>query len=197
MTSPDFPQTRLALRTWRLDRTSMSVHSLNAPGKRNANWIAKAMASPAGSWPRGDVLTATCSLPRPKPRRGSGEEEPEPHGRVPDPKCSCGVYATTDLDVISIYLTKDSPVLGIVELGGRVIPASNGYRSAFARVAAILLVDEALTEPHRYLRDLADAYRVPALVPHSVDPEDYRELAGLPTVAGEAAEWLRKAGGPA
>ena len=43
----------------------------------------------------------------------------------------------------------------------------------------ILLLDEALTEPHGLLRDLAAAYRVPAVVPHSADPgESYREIAG-------------------
>jgi hypothetical protein len=62
-------------------------------------------------------------------------------------------------------------------------------------VAVILLLDEALTEPHGLLRDLAAAYRVPAVVPHSADPEDYRELAGLPTLAGEAEAFLRQAGG--
>ena len=85
----------------------------------------------------------------------------------------------------------------MVELGGRVIPATQGYRAAYARVAVVLLVDEALTEPWPVLRELADAYRVPAVIPHSVDPEDYRELAGMPTLAAEAEAWLRQIGGTA
>jgi hypothetical protein len=36
---------------------------------------------------------------------------------------------------------------------------------------------------------------VPALVPHSALAEDYREVVGLPTVAGEAEAWLRTIGG--
>ena len=85
---------------------------------------------------------------------------------MPGRECTCGIYATTDLDVINGYLSRGAPVLGIVELGGRVIPATQGYRAAFARVAVILLIDEALTEPHAVLRKLAAAYRVPAVVPH-------------------------------
>jgi hypothetical protein len=187
------PQTRLALRTWQLDRPAMQVRSLNAPMGKRANWIAKQFAQPEGNWPCDRPLAATCqALDAPRPRRKKGEPE---HGPVPSPDCTCGVYATTDLEIISRYLSRDAPVLGIVELGGRLIPASNGYRAAYARVAAILLADGALTEPHGLLRDLAAAYRVPALVPHSTDPEDYRELVGLPTVATEAEEWLRQHGG--
>jgi len=193
---PDYPQTRLALRAWQFDRAAMAVRSLNAalPGKR-ANWIAKAMASPVGNWPHDYPLAATCSLGAPKRRRKKAEDDEEPeHGPVPDPQCSCGIYATTDLDVINTYLSRSAPVLGVVELGGRLIPASQGYRAAYARVAVILLVDEALTEPHGILRDLAAAYKVPAVIPHSAVAEDYRELAGLPTVASEAEAWLRAIG---
>jgi hypothetical protein len=196
--APDFPQTRLALRTWQLDRPAMQVRSLNAPMGKKTNWIARQMAQPAGNWPHDKPLQAACALSVPaRRRRKKGEEEEPPHGPVPSPDCSCGIYATTDLDIVNGYLRRDAPVLGVVELGGRLIPATQGYRAAYARVAAILLVDEALTEPHGLLRELAGAYRVPALVPHSSDPDDYREAIGLTTIAGEAEEWLRQAGGEA
>ncbi len=192
--APADPQTRLALRSWQFDRASMAVRSLNAPVARKPSWISTAMASPAGNWPHDHPITATCSLPKRRRKVKDDDGEPE-HGPVPDPRCSCGIYATTDLEVINGYLSRTAPVLGIVELGGRLIPATQGYRAAYARVAVILLVDEALTEPWGVLRELAAAYRVPALVPHSADPAEYRELAGLPTLAGEAEEWLRKIGG--
>lgn len=193
---PDFPQTRLALRAWQLDRTSMMVRSLNAPLGRKPSWIAKAMANPAGNWPHDRPLAAACAVASRPPRKPkAGEESEPPHGPVPGRECSCGIYATTDLDVIAHYLNRSAPVLGIVELGGRLIPASQGYRAAHARVAVILLLDEALAEPHGLLRDLAAAYRVPAVIPISADPEDYRELAGLPTLAGEAEAFLRQADG--
>jgi hypothetical protein len=190
--------TRLALRSWQVDRASLAVRSLNSPIGKKANWLSKAMASPEGNWPHDHPLAAVCPYPQVKPRRrkkGNDSEPEQVHGPVPDPACSCGIYATTDLDVISGYLTRYAPVLGVVELGGRVIPATQGYRAAYARVAAILLLDDALTEPHSLLRDLASAYAVPALIPHSADPEDYREIAGLPTLAAEAEAYLRQIGG--
>ena len=54
-------------------------------------------------------------------------------GGVPDPDCTCGIYATTDLEVVNDYLGDEAPVLGIVELGGRTIPATQGYRAEAAR----------------------------------------------------------------
>jgi hypothetical protein len=192
--APDYPQTRLALRSWQIDRASMAVRSLNSPIGRKSSWMSRAMASPEGNWPHDHPLAATCSRPPVRKKKGDEEEEP-PHGAIPGTRCTCGIYATTDLDVIQGYLSRTAPVLGIVELGGRVIPASQGYRAAYARVAAILLIDEALTEPHSVLRELADAYKVPAVIPHSADPEDYRELAGLATLAAEAEAWLRQMGG--
>ena len=71
--------------------------------------------------------------------------------------------------MINHYLGRDAwhgPVLGVVELGGRLIPATQGYRAAYARIAVILLVDEQMTEQHGFLRDIAAAYQVPALIPH-------------------------------
>jgi hypothetical protein len=183
--APALPVTRLALRAWRLDRERMVVRSLNAPSKK-APWFAKALASPAGAWPYRQALVASCPSPA-----DAKHEEP-----VPAAECTCGIYATTDLGVINGYLSKDAPVLGIVEMGGRIIPATNGYRAAYARVAAILLIDEMLTEPHAVLRKLAAAYSVPAIVPFSSDPEDFRELTSTPSLAAEAEEYLRGLNGP-
>ena len=179
-TVPDYPQTRLALRTWQFDKAAMAVRSLNAPAGKKS-WMTTAMTSPAGIWPHGQPLAARCPVTGDK-----AHEDP-----VPGRECTCGIYATTDLDIISGYLSKFAPVVGVVELGGRVIPATQGYRAAFARVAVILLLDEALTEPHPVLRKLAAAYKVPAVIPHSADPEDYRELASSPSLALEAEEYLR------
>jgi hypothetical protein len=193
--APDFPQTRLALRAWQLDRPAMMVRSLNSPAGRKASWMAKAMASPEGNWPHDKPLMAACARPPARPKKDD-DGTPE-HGPVPSQECTCGIYATTDLDIINSYLSKTAPVLGIVELGGRIIPATQGYRAAYARLAVILLVDDALTEPHSLLRKLAEAYQVPAVVPHSIDPEDYRELAGGTSLAAEAEEWLRQMEGGA
>jgi hypothetical protein len=172
-------QTRLALRVWQFDRDRLILRSLNAP-RGKPSGLAKAMASPAGNWPHERPLAATCL-------HGKKHDAP-----VPGKECTCGIYATTDLDVISGYLNRAAPVLGVVELGGRVIPATHGYRAAYARVAAVLLIDEQLTESHRTLRRLAGAYRVPAVVPHSVDPAAYRDLVSTSSLAAEAEAWLRR-----
>jgi len=106
---------------------------------------------------------------------------------VPDPGCSCGIYATTELEVVNEYLSDESPVLGIVELGGRTIPATQGYRAEAARVGALLLIDEMFTLKHAVLGNIAERYRVPALVPHSTHPEDYHSVIHQPGFA--AADW--------
>ena len=193
---PDVAQTFLALRVWMLQRHTRTLLSLNAPSGRRSSWVARALANPEGGWPqdggpggRARLLEATCDRPPPKP--GKDGKEPPPHGPVPSKHCTCGIYATTSLDTINWYLN-DGPVLGIVELGGRTIPADQGYRAAFARVAAILLIDPALTLPHQVLREVATAYQVPALVPHSTDPAQYRARLGLgASLADEAAAYLR------
>jgi hypothetical protein len=181
--APDYPTTRLALRTWQVDKDALLLRSVTALAGRKS-WMAKAMSSPEGAWPQSRPLTARCG----KGGKG-GHDDP-----VPGADCSCGIYATTDLDIINGHLSKRNPVAGIVELGGRVIPATQGYRAQMARVAVILLLDEALTEPWPFLRKLAAAYKVPAVIPHSDDPEQYRELACTPSLAIEAEEYLRGLG---
>lgn len=178
---PDFPQTVLTFRVWGFDRTRLMLRSLNAPPGRAA-WVASVFASPEGGWAHDDLLAATC-------RRGSQHGEDDP---VPAKDCRCGIYGARDLNVVGRYLRHDAPVLGVVELGGRVIPAEQGYRAQYARVAAILVIDPALTLDHGTLRRLASAYRVRALVPHSANPEDYRPLLSAPTLANEAEQYLRR-----
>ena len=181
--APDFGQAVLAFRVWQFDKAGMTVRSLNAPRKQSS-WMAKAMAAPAGAWPYARPVAARCG-------RTGDDAHADP---VPGTECTCGIYATTDLDVVSSYLSKAAPVVGVVEMGGRVIPATQGYRAAYARLAVVLLLDEALTEPHPVLRRLAAAYKVPAVADFSADPEDYRELAGTPSLALEAEEYLRTHG---
>jgi hypothetical protein len=184
---PDDPQTRLAFRTWRLSDEGRLL-SINAPsltGKAGGNgmprkisWIHRQLADPEGQngWPIGDPLVSHC---------GQGRDASSPdHGPIPSKTCSCGIYATTSINVINQYLGTEvingtiairGPVLGVVELGGRIIPATQGFRAKAARVAAILLIDTAFSLSHSQLKQIASHYQVPALIPHSLDPEDYRD----------------------
>jgi hypothetical protein len=192
---PDVPQTRLAFRVWRVHKPSLTLLSLNAPQGR-ASWVTRALASPRGGWPHDGgpegtpaPLVGRCER---GPGPGSEHEHEHEHGPVPSKRCTCGIYATTQFKIIDGYLSDLAPVLGVVELGGRVIPAAQGYRAQCARIAAILLIEPALTLPHPLLRQIAETYQVPALVPHSMHPEDYRNrLAPERSLADEVERYLR------
>jgi hypothetical protein len=189
---PDYPAGALALRVWRADR-SLTLYSLNAVTGQQT-WITRALSAPDGGWPKHEPGKAGSSLLRAQCK--FGKDHDADRSQVPDPECRCGIYATTSLPVINGYLRPDCPVLGIVELGGTVIPADQGYRAQWARVAAILLIDEMFTRSHAELREIAAAYRVPAVVPHSTTPEDYRDLITPGRGLGDEAErYLRDLGG--
>jgi hypothetical protein len=194
---PDRPQTSLAFRTWRLSEANKLL-SINAPSltgkaggsqnqQRRVSWIHRQLADPEGQngWPIGGPLVAHCG----HDRSATGVLSMNPdHGPIPSKPCTCGIYATTSITVINQYLGNEiingtiairGPVLGVVELGGRVIPATQGFRAAGARVAAILLIDPVFSLSRSQLRQIAEIYQVPALVPHSLDPEDYRDRLEL------------------
>jgi hypothetical protein len=195
---PDVPQTALAFRTWRLSESNKLL-SINAPnltgkaggsaqqGTRKIGWIHRHLADDEGQhgWPIGANLVAHCGV-----KGAAAEADPE-HGKIPSKGCSCGIYATTELKVINSYLGNEiymgvairGPVLGIVEMGGQVIPATQGYRARFARVAGILAIDEVFSLTHAHLAQIAELYQVPLIKPFSIDPEDYREAIGqMPAV---------------
>ena len=98
----------------------MTVRSLNAPQR-----AAKRRGS-RRRWPAPREAGRTASprrrLPAAAAKKKKDDEDFREHGPVPATDCSCGIYATTDLDVINGYLSRSAPVLGIVELGGRMIP---------------------------------------------------------------------------
>ncbi len=209
---PDVPQTALAFRTWRLSESNrlLSINAPNLTGKaggspgqgvRKIGWIHRHLADDEGQhgWPIGSNLVAQCGV------RGAGAESIPEHGKIPSKECSCGIYATTELKVINSYLGNEiymgvairGPVLGIVELGGQVIPATQGYRARFARVAGILAIDEVFSLTRAHLAQIAELYQVPLIKPFSVDPEDYREAIGqMPAVVDpssigdELEQWL-------
>lgn len=186
---PDVPVTALAFRTWRLSESGRLL-SINAPsltGKaggsgnqqvRKVSWIHRAMASDGqDGWPIGGPLVAHCGV------MGTNADKNEDHGRIPAKNCTCGIYATTSIRVIDRYLGNEviqgtiairGPVLGIVEMGGRVVPATQGYRAEYARVAAILEIGAEFSLSGPQLRQIAATYKVPLLRDTSKDPEDYR-----------------------
>lgn len=207
---PDVPQTALAFRTWRLSDSNrlLSINAPNLTGKaggtgqtKKIGWIHRHLADPEGQdgWPIAMPLTAHCGV------KGAAAEADPAHGKIPGQNCSCGIYATTSLKVINGYLGNEQymgvairgPVLGIVELGGRVVPASQGFRARYARVAGILQIDDVFSLGAAHLRQIAELYQVPLIKPHSTNPADYREAIGqMPAitdpsaVADELEQWL-------
>lgn len=208
---PDVPQTALAFRTWRLSDNNrlLSINAPNLTGKaggsgqqvKKIGWIHRHLADPEGQdgWPIAAPLLAHCGV------QGAAAESNPEHGKIPGQNCSCGIYATTSLKVINSYLGNEQymgvairgPVLGIVEMGGRVVPASQGFRARFARVAGILDIDDVFSLSSAHLRQIAELYQVPLIKPHSTNPEDYREAIGqMPAVtdpsaiADEMEQWL-------
>ena len=188
---PDVPQTALAFRTWRVSSSGLLL-SINPPsltgkaggktqpGPRRVGYmkLQQAFAADGGDgWPIGGPLLAACG------RMGQNAEEQASHGKIPSKPCSCGIYATTSLKVINQYLGNEEvdgqalrgPVLGIVEMGGAVIPATQGFRARFARVAAIIALDEVISLTYPQLKQIASKYKVPLLRDRSADPEEYRE----------------------
>lgn len=195
---PDVPETALAFRTWRISEGNrlLSINAPNLTGKaggaqvqvKKIGWIHRHLADSEGQdgWPIATPLMAHCGV------RGAGAEAIPEHGRIPSKECSCGIYATTELKIINQYLGEEKymgafirgPVLGIVELGGKVIPATQGFRARYARVAGILEIDPVFSLPPARLRQIAELYQVPLIKPHSKNPADYREAIGqMPAVA--------------
>jgi hypothetical protein len=200
MTTPDEAPSALALRVWDLARQHLVLRSFNArPAQTPPWWIDTAFSEPTGGWPKDRPLVAECKAKgEHTPHLPECRDDCEEHdGGIPAPGCRCGIYCTRSLGVVSDYLrAANEPVLGLVEMGGRFIlaePGSDGYaRGQYARVVAILLIDKSLTIDHPTLRNLAAAYRVPALVPHSTDPDDFRDrITVTSTIADEAEAWLR------
>jgi hypothetical protein len=193
--------TVLALRVWEADRERLTLHSFNAaPPKPPTWWVVSAFATPAGGWPHDHPLVAECKLGKAHESHDDDcPEDCEEHDPgIPGVRCRCGIYCTCSMTVISDYLrAAREPVLGLVEIGGRVImaePEHESYaRSQYARVAAVLLIDRSLTVDHGTLRRLADAYHVPALIPHGVDAQSYMDrVTATSTLADEAEEYLRR-----
>jgi hypothetical protein len=86
------------------------------------------------------------------------ELEPVPT-LVPDPDCSCGIYALKDKQaLLHSHYKSSGPAIGAVNLWGRVIPAEHGFRAQFA-YPLMIFTDHTLADygvPTRPFRDFWD-----------------------------------------
>jgi hypothetical protein len=81
---------------------------------------------------------------------------------VPDPQCSCGLYAARTLDHLSemsyhLYSDDDFVIVGEVAMWGGVIEGTQGWRAQFAYPRRLLIPFEAW----RLAAGLRDIYGVP------------------------------------
>jgi len=156
---PDVAEPLLGFRSWIFDRKRQQLRSVVMGGNY---------------WPPHRDQEAFC----PK------KDHPAAY-----PGCSCGVYAAYDIPAAAPY-TGVGNVFGLVwgfGSGQRVVPADNGFRAGFGRIAAFFLIVPEVSLPAARLRRLADAYGVPLITPHSLVVEDYRPLitAGVTNVDEE------------
>jgi len=101
-----------------------------------------------------------------------------PHRNHPsaDPGCSCGIYAAADIPAAAPY-TGIGNCFGLAYgWGEHVVPADNGFRAEYARIAAIFAVVREVSLDLPRLRRIAQLYQVPLLTPHSLNVADYQLL---------------------
>jgi hypothetical protein len=162
---PDVPEPLLGFRSWAWDTAHRVLTSVVKFGT---------------AWPPGKDLHATCQ-----------------HSTHPaaDPVCTCGFYAATDIGHAAPYTGLGNAFGLVYGWGEHVVPADNGFRAEYARVAAILAVVREVSMEQAQLRRIAELYDVPLLVPYSLQVEDYRIL--LRERNGDIDAELRQLTGPA
>jgi hypothetical protein len=129
---PDVPGVCIGWRSWELVDTPA--------GKRLASPVLANVV-----WPPGSALAARCTAPR------DGD-----HDTVPEPSCSCGLYAVRD--PTGVVGCADDGVVGCVALWGRVVKGEWGWRASYG--FPLLL----LCSPRVYAdvgRGLSETYGVP------------------------------------
>ena len=64
------------------------------------------------------------------------------HGKhqAADPDCTCGIYAATDISVAASYTGVGNAFGLVYGWGEHVVPADEGFRAEYARIAAIFAV---------------------------------------------------------
>lgn len=104
-------------------------------------WTLQAIVKKDMSWEPGENL-ARCV----HPHTVYGQSAPFHRHDAPQERCSCGFYACRDLDELMTQRILADHLVNIahakVELYGKVIPGSKGYRAQKARVAEINLLLE-------------------------------------------------------
>lgn len=183
---PDVVESLVGFRVWRLRDDDLSLWSVTRgnPKKVDKKQLLLSNTTPDGYWPKQNhpngwsVLEASCAR----------QEKPDNNHFPPDSDCTCGIYATYDVNVIANYI-QSAPVLGLVQGYGTVIPGLEddetigGFRSEKAKIVALLAISEDFTVPHRTLRKVAKEYNIPLVVPWSIHASEYAEAIRNGTIS--------------
>ena len=186
---PDVAEAQLAFRVWQVadDDTLWSItaqpHLYQGRTGYKNKAVASFLESPVGRWET--MMEAACKAEA--VTVGTGKQARD-HGRLPDPLCTCGLYAATDLDVIAGYAIPRADewrtAVGLVQGYGRLVPADFGWRAEKARITCLFAISEDFTVPHRRLRNVAERYGLPLVVPWSDNAGDYAAALREGTLAG-------------
>ena len=138
---PDAIEPLIGYRAWHVAGTSLLPIGHRDPAATTSPWDGANR-----HW-----VCATCSFQAPEPVTDSMRERlqhiysklglpfesfPEGPHTVPGEDCSCGFYAMKDLGSV-LGFSAPGVVLGRVELAGKVIECTLGYRAERARIAAL------------------------------------------------------------
>lgn len=101
------------------------------------------------------------------------EDDPLLHRKAPSPQCVCGVWGVADPWKIKPYdheWASEKAIVGVVELWGKVIVGTSGWRAEYARPVEIVSAPKFSHRTRRTRRKVAtledrvaDAYGIPIL----------------------------------
>jgi hypothetical protein len=113
---PDGIEPILACRAWGLDDRGPALRSM-------VQGVA---------WPADGAMRAECLAP------ASGPPVQSSHDRTPDVLCRCGIWGLAFPEELRRQADNPWLVYGTVELWGRVVAGTKGWRAEFARPVALL-----------------------------------------------------------
>lgn len=103
------------------------------------------MRSNADDWKEG-TCTASCqagNISTRIPLGGRARQIPADH-RVPDERCTCGIYSFRDLQTLRRNYVESADLVAVIRLEGTVLEGTRGQRAELARVVALWLSPVAL-----------------------------------------------------